>query len=239
MDVISLSSGQPFAWFGTGISGLVGQPVPFNAKVSYDPRGLRIDSYEWDFDRDGTFEISTNKESIQHTYASELDGFVILRVRKAGGFSLASARTITKKEISQITGQCPLDENVISIIASESGELLSCIATKPPTEDAPGMFEATDPKTLITFALDALVEATKPFPKEVTDLAELLRRSVQKGMPMSLICVTLEAIRVLIVPLDCALTTLNINCGLPDNARNVVETIDFLKPPFDCPASQA
>ena len=57
LEVLDQAANQPFAWIGTAYSGKIGQPILFDASGSYDPSGLPITLYEWDFDADGVFDF--------------------------------------------------------------------------------------------------------------------------------------------------------------------------------------
>lgn len=146
--IIDLSSRQPFAWFGQDIVGKIGTPIIFDAQGSFDPQGLLMDLYEWDFDGDGVFDFSTIEETTTYTYAVAFEGIVRLRVTSAGGTGLASARAIINEEGSLSQGDekpCELDENGFSIFVSETGTFLNCRATSLPTTDKPGVIEIVGP----------------------------------------------------------------------------------------------
>lgn len=61
-----------------------GLEVSFDASSSYAHHG-RIESYEWDFDGDGTFERTTTTPQANHTYAKEFDGNMQVVVRDSEG----------------------------------------------------------------------------------------------------------------------------------------------------------
>ncbi|MEZ5336769.1 MAG: PKD domain-containing protein [bacterium] len=73
------------------ISGNTPLPVSFDASASNDPDGSIV-SFDWDFDNDGTYEISEASDpGAQHTYTVPGDYEVVLRVRDDDGALAFSA----------------------------------------------------------------------------------------------------------------------------------------------------
>jgi lysophospholipase L1-like esterase len=143
-DIIDLGSKQPFAWFGFAVAGEVGAPVVFDAQGYFDPSGLPIDLYEWDFDGDGVFDFSTTEDTATYSYDAAFDGFVILRATSEGGSGLASARTTINEQgfVSQRDEDpCELDGNGVSIYLSDDGTFLKCFPDSLPTTDTDGLRE--------------------------------------------------------------------------------------------------
>jgi hypothetical protein len=60
-------------------SGTIGSPITFDGSGSYDLDG-HIVLYEWDFDNDGVYDVSTANQTAEHTYLSGYSGVVTLRV---------------------------------------------------------------------------------------------------------------------------------------------------------------
>jgi lysophospholipase L1-like esterase len=137
-EVNTAASAQPVvAWFGEAVSGKVGAIITFDASGSFDPQGLSIDLYEWDFDGDGIFEFQTTENTATHIFNEAFNDFVLLRVTSEGGGSaLASVRTVINELGFMPQGNeeqpCELDENGVSIFVSEDGILLKCLADSPP-----------------------------------------------------------------------------------------------------------
>jgi hypothetical protein len=145
-NIIDVASKQPFAWFGFAIAGKIGIPIVFDAQGSFDPQGLPILLYEWDFDGDGGFDLETTTATVTWTYDAAFDGFVILRVTSEGGTALASARTVINEAGSVSQGDeepCDLDENGFSIIVGDNNTFLNCNPTNLPTTDKPGVRKIT------------------------------------------------------------------------------------------------
>jgi hypothetical protein len=137
--ILDRAAKQPFAWVGEAYVGKIGQPIQFNASGSYDPSGLPITRYEWDFDGDGTFDLETAEPGATHVYDAAFDGFIVLRVTGAGGTALASAPITVNTEgfVSQGGEKpCELDANGFSIVFNEEeGLFLNCTATNFPRAD--------------------------------------------------------------------------------------------------------
>lgn len=135
--ILDRAAKQPLAWVGEAYVGKIGQPIQFDASGSYDPSGLPITRYEWDFDGDGAFDLETAEPAAAHVYDAAFDGFVVLRVTGAGGAALASAPITVNTEGSVSQGNekpCELDANGYSIVFDEEeGVFLNCTATTTPS----------------------------------------------------------------------------------------------------------
>ena len=70
----------------------VGEEVLFDASSSRS--SSTILSYEWDFDGDGTFEISTPSPRITHTFFEAGEVYVTLRIRDASGRTSTATRAL-------------------------------------------------------------------------------------------------------------------------------------------------
>lgn len=147
-DIITKSSEQPFAWFGSSIAGKIGEPILFDAQGSYDPSGAPLKKYEWDFNGDDVIDVSTTEETVEYVYNFKFEGFVILRVTGSNGTALASARIVVNSEGSVSQGDeepCELDDEGYSIYIGENGTLNnSCTATKIDTRVGPNITIITD-----------------------------------------------------------------------------------------------
>jgi Mg-chelatase subunit ChlD len=65
---------------GGPYSGTDGEPITFDASASSAPEGAAIVSYEWDFDGNGTYDLTTALPTASHVYSAPLSGTVGLRV---------------------------------------------------------------------------------------------------------------------------------------------------------------
>jgi hypothetical protein len=81
---------------GGPYEGVVGKPITFDARWSYDPDGT-IQQFCWDWDWDGEFEC-TSKPEIQHTWDETFKGTVLLRVVDNEGQSTEASALVTIKE---------------------------------------------------------------------------------------------------------------------------------------------
>ncbi len=134
---------QPYAWMGEGYVSKIGQPITFDASGSYDPPQNSILLYEWDFDGDGVFDFVAKTPTATHTYHSEFNDYVTLRVTGANGTAMAHARTVVNEQGYASQGDedpCELDENGYSIITGPDGNFLYCTADHLPTQDKEGVF---------------------------------------------------------------------------------------------------
>lgn len=82
----------PTADAGGPYTGVVGQPIRFDAGGSYDPDG-EITWYGWDFDGDGKYE-ATRSATCEHTWLSEFSGTVTLLVTDDDGCAGVAAATV-------------------------------------------------------------------------------------------------------------------------------------------------
>lgn len=141
-EILETAAKEPYAWLGVAYSGRIGEPIEFDASGSYDPSGLDLTLYEWDFDADGVFDYSSSGPTASNTYYSEFNDFVVVRVSGPGGTALASARTVVNAEGYALQGDeepCELDENGYSIILDEDGQFIPCRAERLPTIDKEGV----------------------------------------------------------------------------------------------------
>lgn len=76
-----------------------GIPVSFNAQASRPAPGRTIVRYEWDFNGDGVFEVSTPNASVSHTFDRIGTFRVTLRVIDDTGVSATETRSVTVIEI--------------------------------------------------------------------------------------------------------------------------------------------
>lgn len=90
-DAVTTALDKPFGWLQGPISGYVGVPVELDARGSYAFDGP-ITQYEWDFDGDGSYELSTSEGLIEHTYSAPFNGVAGVRVTALDGqYAVGSA----------------------------------------------------------------------------------------------------------------------------------------------------
>ena len=78
----------------------VGVPVTFDARPSRAAPGHQIVRYEWDFNGDGIFEVSTTDPVVQHTFTEIGEFRVTLKVTDEQGVSATVSKTVRVIEIS-------------------------------------------------------------------------------------------------------------------------------------------
>jgi len=142
-EILNTAADQPFAWIGGPFVATTGETATFDASGSYDPSGGLIELYEWDFDGDGAFDLSTTSSGAEHVYAEDFDGTVVLRVSGPGGTALASARTVANAEgsVAQTSDEiCVIDEAGLPIWTDGDGRILPCVVLEAdwPEADAEG-----------------------------------------------------------------------------------------------------
>jgi PKD repeat protein len=77
-----------------------GVPITFDARASRPAPGRQIVRYEWDFNGDGIFEVSSTSPTIQHTFTETGEFRVTLKVVDDQGVSATITKTIQVVEIS-------------------------------------------------------------------------------------------------------------------------------------------
>jgi lysophospholipase L1-like esterase len=73
------------AWAGDEYAGFVGEPILFDASGSYDDSGLELVSFEWDFNNDGTFDMTTKSATVFYVYGRSFSGKMSVRVTNEKG----------------------------------------------------------------------------------------------------------------------------------------------------------
>lgn len=66
------------------VSGAAGTPILFDGSHSFDPNGFIV-RYEWDFNNDGIFDVSTSAPTVSHSYPAAYSGWIILQVTDNNG----------------------------------------------------------------------------------------------------------------------------------------------------------
>jgi PKD domain len=85
-DALATALNKPFGWLQGPISGLVGDPIVLDARGSYATAGS-LTQYEWDFNGDNTYELTTPEPVVNHIFASPFSGTVGVRVTASNGQS--------------------------------------------------------------------------------------------------------------------------------------------------------
>ncbi|MDY7080488.1 MAG: FG-GAP-like repeat-containing protein, partial [Chloroflexota bacterium] len=92
--ITSATNDPPTADAGAGepYTGTEGSPITFDASDSFDPEGAPL-TYEWDWEDDGNYDVTTTSVTITHTWADDGIYTVTLRVTDSG--SLTDTDTVT------------------------------------------------------------------------------------------------------------------------------------------------
>jgi hypothetical protein len=107
MEAIETTFNAPIAEANGPYAGTVGETITFDASGSYDTDG-EIVLYEWDFDNDGTYDLSEITPIVGYSYYSEYIGSVRLRVTDNDGLSAIDTATV---EVTQAAIPGDLDSN--------------------------------------------------------------------------------------------------------------------------------
>jgi len=129
---VKLGYAKPIVWIGQAYSGGIGEPIQFDASGSYDPSGLSLTLYEWDFNADGIFEFQSTEPSATHTYSEAFNDLVVMRATGIGGSAIASARTVVNTLGYAPQGDeepCELDERGFSIFLDENENIREHLLT--------------------------------------------------------------------------------------------------------------
>lgn len=87
----------PVADAGGPYAGQVGQSIPLEGSNSYDPDGTIV-LYEWDFDNDGTYDVSEITPTTNYTWIDPGMRTIVLRVTDAAGLQDTDTAEITVNE---------------------------------------------------------------------------------------------------------------------------------------------
>lgn len=186
-EILDQTVNQPFAWMGVAYSGSPGTPLEFDASGSYDPSGVPLSLFEWDFDGDGVYDAQTTTPVATHVYPTEFSGFAVVRVTGVGGAALGSARVLVN-ELGYASQNdlmpCEVDELGRSIVIDPADGLPnSCQAENLPAEDLEGVVaESGDTAVTVDEAVAALVDAVAPLdPPAFRNEARAVQRAVERG----------------------------------------------------------
>lgn len=146
-DAVNRSIAQPYAWAAGPYVGKIGDNVTLDGTGSY---GVASDivKWEWDVDDDGTTDITSGTPIATHSFTSELDGLISLRVTDADGrtgLATSVARFSSDgDEIPRDRDNCPDVANHGQEDEDGDGDGDSCDATPGfPTADKEGITEST------------------------------------------------------------------------------------------------
>ncbi len=110
----------------------INEPVTFDASGSIDPDGTIV-NYEWDFDGDGLFDLSTNEPVATYTYQVSGIKSVTLRATDAEG---ASARKMYALDVSEVAVKVT---RTISTMSALPGSTFKVVVRIEPDMDLAGV----------------------------------------------------------------------------------------------------
>lgn len=86
----------------SGYSADIKQPITFDASDSYVEDG-EITSYEWDFDGDGEYDLTTAEPIVEYAYQAEFDGLMQVRLRASNDTVSSASATVQIGVMNQST----------------------------------------------------------------------------------------------------------------------------------------
>ena len=130
-----------------------GKVVTFDASDSYDPDGI-IEQYEWDWDDDGEYDVSTTSPIIQHTWFEAGDYPITLKVTdnsEAYDTETKNIHVFNRPPIGKFewTPEYPFPDQTITFDASDSYDPDGFIVSYEWDWDGDGIFDEylTEPTT--------------------------------------------------------------------------------------------
>ncbi len=100
-----------------------GSPITFDASGSYDPDGSIV-LYEWDFDGDGIYDLSSTSSQATFTFGDDYTGVITLRVTDNDGFIAIDTAEVTVNNVAPIveagTGQEAYAGDIVNFSGSFS-----------------------------------------------------------------------------------------------------------------------
>lgn len=144
-EAIDKSLDRPFAWAGGPYVGAIGTEFEFDGSGSYGVES-EIVKWEWDFDSDGTPEVTSAGPQVAHAYPGSYEGLVSLKVTDADDrVGLATAVVSVSADgdgIPDDQDNCPVEANIGQEDEDGDGTGDVCDASSGlPTADLEGIFE--------------------------------------------------------------------------------------------------
>ncbi|GIG20227.1 hypothetical protein Cch01nite_09510 [Cellulomonas chitinilytica] len=124
----------PYAWLDGPYAGVVGAPLTLDARGSFAASGS-VTSYAWDFDGDGTTDLTTASPVVRHAWGGGFDGFMTLQVTDTSG---RTGSVTTAVVVTDDGDPVPRDADVCPDVADAGQE----------DADGDGVGDACDPTPL-------------------------------------------------------------------------------------------
>jgi hypothetical protein len=149
-NIASIISTKPFAWLEGPFVIKSGDELMLDASGSYSP-GSTIYKYEWDFNGDGVYEITTSEAEVNYVFEQDFDGFIGVRVTDYNSNSSVASTKLTVSNDGDSTPReidnCPDIYNYSQSDYDNDGIGDECDPTPGyPTEDKPYVYELIDGK---------------------------------------------------------------------------------------------
>jgi hypothetical protein len=134
----------------------VGSTITLDARGSFAGAGA-IESYEWDFDGDGAYDLTTAEPQVDHRYDALFDGQAVVRVTQTDGLTDTAAARVRITDDGDSTPResdnCPDVYNYSQHDKDGDGIGDDCDETPGwPSADLPGVFETTGATVVSTSA---------------------------------------------------------------------------------------
>ncbi len=124
----------PYAWLDGPYAGVIGASLTLDARGSFAARGA-VTSYAWDFDGDGTPDLTTTAPVVRHAWTARFDGSMTLQVTDTAG---RTATVSTAVVVTDDGDPVPRDADVCPDVADAGQE----------DADGDGVGDACDPTPL-------------------------------------------------------------------------------------------
>jgi len=120
------------SFFSSPATPHINEPVTFDASATFDADGA-IETYEWDFNGDGLFDLTTSDPLVTHTYTTSGLKSVTLRVTDAAGATDRETLTVDVADLAVTVTR------TISTIAALPGTTFLVVVRFEPQMDLAGV----------------------------------------------------------------------------------------------------
>ena len=113
-ELLERALNKPVVHIRDSYAGKFGQPFALDASGTFHPNGALV-RYEWDFNMDGIYDLSTDSPHATYTYTSEYTETLALRVTDQNGrWSVATAGVVMTRDgdnVADAEDNCPTEMN--------------------------------------------------------------------------------------------------------------------------------
>ncbi len=136
-NAIQTAAAKPNAWINGPYVVKVSGTIRIDGSGSYAANGAIV-SYEWDFNQDGVYDLKTTQPTFNHTFTTEFDGVLTLRVTDSNGKTNTATTLLTVSDDGDSTPRefdnCPDVYNYSQIDSDGDGIGNECDDTPFPFE---------------------------------------------------------------------------------------------------------